>query len=315
MMDSTSGARLAQLFLETPIEEGLALPSRAEFTGRVEQWQKQRGIERPLVPLDDTEPDPRHLLYWLLRMAIATYERCLTPLPPPEPALLARFVDLISTRPIEIEDHAQLHIDAESSLRRAAVIRDQVALNPGPVLAVGDDDEVTLALALLGVPALHAVDIDERLLAHLADQSQALGHPVQVGCVDVFEDRVPTPWRGAFSAVITDPIRSHEPCMGFLEYALGCLSNERSAGLFWADHPDWNFEYDEVLASLRALGMSPPVLYPLWHAYPITSTWLPDLDQKCQLLGVDPLWFRNLTREVKGWSHLHQLQRLGTALG
>jgi len=287
-----------------PAEE---LPTPAELDDLARAWVERLGLPTPGAVVEDADPDPRELVWWLLGMAAVTYRREREPPPAPEPALASRLAALLAGRPALAPEHAQLHIDVASVARRAAVVHERLAASPGPVLAVGDDDGVAVALALLGVEPLVVVDIDERVLDFSAAAGRALGRSIQVGCVDVFEDPPPGPWRGAFAAVVTDPIRSLEPCLAFLDYGAACLRREGGAGLFWADHPAWNLEVEAVIAALGRRGLVVRRRHDDWHRYPLTPEWLGELGDKARAVGVEPAWLGALAAAVSGWSHLYEL--------
>jgi len=292
---------------ELPAGPAEELPTPAELDALARSWIARLGLPTPGAVVEDADPDPRELVWWLLGMAAVTYRRECEPPPAPEPALASRLAVLLSGRPALAPEHAQLHVDVASVARRAAVVYERLAAAPGPVLAVGDDDGVAVALALLGVEPLVVVDIDERVLDFSAAAGRALGRSLQVGCVDVFEDPPPGPWRGAFAAVVTDPIRSLEPCLAFLDYGAACLRREGAAGLFWADHPAWNLEVEAVIAALGQRGLAVRRRHDDWHRYPLTPAWLGDLGDKARAVGVEPAWLAALAAAVSGWSHLYEL--------
>lgn len=128
----------------------LSLPEDAppeRVRARVEAWLAARGCARPAPGADPD--DPRVGLWWLMRMAWRTHRRAREPWPPVDPARLAHLEALMETRPGRDEAHGQLHVDAASTLRRAQAVARVREAHPGPVLAVGDDDAVSLALHLL----------------------------------------------------------------------------------------------------------------------------------------------------------------------
>lgn len=297
---------LARLLRPRGVTEA-GLPTPAEFAGWVSGWVERLGLVTPAAVVEDADPDPRELVWWLLAMASSTFRRELAPPPCVEPGFVARLGELLAGRPALAAEHAQLHVDVASVARRAMVVKDGLAAAPGPILAVGDDDGVAVALALLGVRELCVVDIDERVLEFSMTAGHAVGADLRVGCVDVFEDPPPRPWRGAFSAVITDPIRSFEPCLAFLAYGASCLRRTGAAGLYWADHPAWNLEVEAVLAELPRLGLSLRTCHPDWHRYPVAAEWLGDLHAKAGEIGAEPAWLAELAAVVSGWSHLYEL--------
>lgn len=168
----------------------------------------------------------------------------------------------------------------------------------GPVLAVGDDDAVTLALMQLGAREVHAVDLDARLLAFL----EARG--VSVTRADVLGAPVPEPLRRRFAAVVTDPFRDLDGGLGFLSFAAACVAE--GGDLFWVDHPDWNFEHAEVRASFEQLGWRVVEERELWHRYPMEADTFEDV---ARAFPEHADSIRAAARETDAWSNLIRLRR------
>lgn len=274
---------------------------------RFEALIRELGLERPDPAQDAEQEDPRWLAWWLLRMAAATERRRASPLPPVDPELRARFEGLLRSRPPRDEAHAQLHIDPESTLRRALAVHTRVPPDAGPVLAVGDDDAVTVALALLGRRELHAVDVDGRTLDFLERAGRAAGSPIAVTPADVFAEAVPPELRHRCAAAITDPIRSAEGAIAFLLYARAALRRDRPSQLFWADHPDWNFDYARVRETLSGAGLRCTEVLENLHAYPLGEALFPRIDESARVVGLDPADLRDLASRTCAFSHLHVL--------
>jgi hypothetical protein len=273
----------------------------------VEEILARHGAARPAPGADD-EADMRHALHWLLRMAETTHRRASTPAAPVDPVVLARFEALLAERPPRDVEHAQLHIDAASSLRRAQVVRAHAVKHPGAVLAVGDDDAVTLALALLGQRELFAVDIDPRILAFLSRAAREIGAHIEVAEVDVLGAPLPSSLRRRCTAVLTDPIRDMDATIGFLLFGAAALSREVPSRLYWADHPDWSFEHGEVVAALERAGLHVAEVHEDLHAYPLEPGVI-DLDRIARELAIDAAWLKNVASLTRAWSHLYALER------
>lgn len=295
--------RLARMLApEAPNE-----PSLEDVRAGVSTLLAHYGCSRPEPGADD-HADVRHALWWLLRMAERTCARALDPLPSPDPALLERFTALLDPRPTRDEEYAQLHIDAASTLRRAEKVHAHVVQHPGPVLAVGDDDALTLALALMGTPELFAVDIDERILEFLASAAASIGQRIEVARVDVLDEPLPPALRRRCTAVIADPIRSLEPTLGFLLFGAAAMRRDAPSHLFWADHPDWTFEHDQVVETLAGAGLKVVRTHEDLHAYPLEPGVI-DLERVGRELSIDVAWLRELASLTRGWSSLYELAR------
>jgi len=263
---------------------------RAGALARIEALGLRR--PEPLFGDGEGEDDPRELLWWLLRMAIATHDAA------PEPVETRRLEEVLTARPQLRLEHAQMPIDLASTVRRAAAIEGE------RVLFVGDDDAASIALLLRGPREVHVFDIDEALLAWLSETARDLPGTLVTHRVDVFEDEPPPALVGRCDAVVTDPIRSLEPCLAFLELGLACL---RPGGLlYWADHPDWNVELPLVMAEMRSRDLQMQATRELLHRY-VLDGWLEDLPAKAKALGVDVGWLRRLAAAVDGWTHLYVL--------
>jgi branched-chain polyamine synthase A-like protein len=283
------------------------LPSADAIASAAATILARHGCERPEPGADD-EADVRHALYWLVRMAERTYRRLFDPPPAPDAELAARFEALLAERPERDAEHAQLHVDAASSLRRAEIVRGFVARYPGPVLAVGDDDAVTLALALLGVPELHAVDIDERVLGFVAAAARSIGARVEVAKADVLGEPVPPPLRKRCAAVITDPIRSLEPTLAFVLFGAAAMRRDAPSRLFFCDHPEWSFEHALAVEALAGAGLHIVETHEDVHAYPLDAGAI-DTDRMARELDLDPAWLRELASSTSAWSNLYVLSR------
>ena len=270
---------------------------------RVDAALTALGCEPP-APGSDPEA-PEIALHFLARMAWRTLRRAKEPLPAIDPDTLARFEAALVHRPARDEAHGQLFIDAPSALRRAGAILEHTK---GPILAVGDDDAVSLALVLLGAGEVTAVDIDERILDFLSRAGANEGCSISTQRVDVLNEPVPEPLRRRFAAVVTDPFRDLDGGVGFVLYAAACMERDAPSALFWVDHPDWNFEHDRVRADLEAVGLELDWTREDLHAYPLSlAVFDPSPIAEAFALPIEGL--RALVEKTSAWSHLHRLRR------
>jgi len=299
---------LAELLRPAGSEALGAPPDPALVASWVTELMAKGGCRRPSAFDAEADDDPRAFLWWLLRMAQHQYARLLAPERPLDPAHLGRLRDLLASRPGAAAEHAQLCIDVPSTLQRAVAVREAMGSSTGPVLAVGDDDGVVVALALLGATGLAVVDIDPRVLDWLSQGVRAVGGVLDAEVVDVLAGPVPRRFRGLAAGVVTDPPRSFEECIAFLRFSRACLAPDPAARLLWADHPDWNFEHAQVLAALPGVGLRMVEILPDLHAYPLAGVWLPDAARKARQLDVPAPWLAALMARTPAISHLYVLE-------
>ena len=289
---------------------GKRLPTAKELWRHVEGLLAEYGLELDRPPddaaVDDNQDeDPRLFLWWLLRMAAITYAK--QPPPVVDEELLRRFEALVRHRPPRQEEHGQLHIDAESALRRAMTVIATVADHPGPIVAVGDDDAVTLAMALLGQQDLAVLDIDAGLLSFLRETGRELGANIRTFAMDFFDDAVPREIRGQCRAAFTDPIRNFEGAMQFILVGAATLDRSPWCRLSFADHPDWNLDHDAVQAALPSLNHRIIEVHRNLHGYPLNPAVFPLRQRTVEAFNLDAGWLDDLIAASAASSHLYVL--------
>ena len=271
-----------------------------QYLARLEtapQGKHDPGEPDPGEP-DPGEPNPdecRALIQWLLHMALATHERLRVP--HARPPQLRQLETILLHRPTVETSFSQMHIDAASALRRAAVVEE------GPTLLVGDDDAVSAALHLLGHVDLHVVDVDSRLLAYLRPFASTYH-------CDVFRDSPPASLLRRCTTAIIDPMRDFDGCMAFMDFAVACIAP--GGTLLLADHPNWNPELPYVLKALPGFELTLEKTLRLMHRYPFDLSWRPDLAPHAAILDVESEWLEQVADHVSGWSHLYVLRKSAT---
>lgn len=143
-----------------------------------------------------------------------------------------RFQAIAQNRPNAIKDYDQGYVLEYVTIARVALMWQKGDLAGLELLVLGDDDLVSIAAALTGVPKRVAVlDIDERLLDFIQKVSDKEGLGIQVTKHDL---RYPLPeeLQGAFDTFITDPTESLKGMKAFLSRSLSCLKGPGSAGYF-----------------------------------------------------------------------------------
>ncbi len=145
--------------------------------------------------------------------------------------VLEAYRGLIADRPQAIERYDQGYISPEGVVRRVAFMYERGDLY-GDIFIVGDDDLLSLAAALTGLPRrIVVVDIDERLITFLNRLAQAQGFPIEAQVYDV-QQAFPDAWRGQFDVFVTDPVETVPGLELFLSRGVSTLRGVGSAGYF-----------------------------------------------------------------------------------
>jgi len=147
-----------------------------------------------------------------------------------------KFKDIARNRPEAIRDYDQGYVLEEVTVARVALMWQKGDLAGLNLMVLGDDDLVSIAAALTGVPKrVTVIDIDDRILEFIQEVSDKEGLEIQVLKHDL---RYPLPeeLQGAFDTFITDPTESFEGMKAFLSRSLSCLKGPGSAGYFGFTH-------------------------------------------------------------------------------
>jgi predicted methyltransferase len=162
----------------------------------------------------------------------------------------------------------QTHCTVATKLRRALLLLEAGALTRAPLLLLGDDDLVSVALALVtrhvGLPEAMAqatvLDVDERVLGFIERELTALGAPAAELVRHDVRAPLPSALAGRFGHVATDPPYTLAGARLFTARAVSALRPGADGRLllsFAAKDPDTALALDRLLVeqglSTRAL--------------------------------------------------------------
>jgi N4-bis(aminopropyl)spermidine synthase len=160
------------------------------------------------------------------------------------PAELTEAVDRLA----EIMEHGpgadlaldQSHCTPETKVRRVLALIRSGVLPGGPLLLIGDDDLVSLAVGVVGdvlgiplTPRLAVADIAEDVLGYIADTATSLDLRVDLAQHDLREP-LPERLRGEFDAAMTDPPYTPEGARLFLSRAVEGLQPGPAHSIFFS---------------------------------------------------------------------------------
>ncbi|MDQ0683936.1 putative methyltransferase/GNAT superfamily N-acetyltransferase/DNA-directed RNA polymerase subunit RPC12/RpoP [Streptomyces achromogenes] len=155
----------------------------------------------------------------------------------------------------------QSHCTAETKVRRVLALLTAGALPGGSLLLVGDDDLISLAVAVVGdvlggpiVEQVTVVDISEEILDHIRKTAAGLGTRVETVRHDL---RLPLPaaLHGQHDVAMTDPPYTPEGARLFLSRAVEGLRPGPAHSVFFSFGGKSPDEMLEVQREIMALGL------------------------------------------------------------
>lgn len=160
--------------------------------------------------------------------------------------LAQRFDEVTVDRPEAILDYDQGYITTRTVISRIALIAERGDLEGKKLLVLGDDDLLSIAAGLSGLPEeIVVLEIDDRLVEYINRKAKQLGLPVQAEKYD-FRDKLPEQYVGRFDTFNTDPPETIEALEVCMTRGLTGLRGEGCAGYFGLTRTEsslkkWNF--------------------------------------------------------------------------
>ncbi|MGI9951222.1 bis-aminopropyl spermidine synthase family protein [Moorellaceae bacterium AZ2] len=221
-----------------------------------------------------------------------------------------RFVEITDRRPQPIKEYDQGFVTAETTVSRVALMADRGDLEGKRLLVLGDDDLVSLAAGLSGMPEeVVVLEIDDRLIDFINEVARENNLRV-TACRYDFRQKLPGEYVGSFHTFATDPpetIEALEVCLG---RGLLSLRGEGCAGYFGLTHAEsslrkWN-ELQQLLVGKFKVTITD--IIDDFNHYVNWEYLLPSLKKSLPFLRVPPRtnWYR---------SAMYRIQTLGTVEG
>ncbi|MFE7645615.1 GNAT family N-acetyltransferase [Streptomyces phaeoluteigriseus] len=172
-----------------------------------------------------------------------------------------RLGDLMESGPAADMSIDQSHCTPETKVRRVLALLAAGALPGGNLLLIGDDDLVSLAVAVVGdvlgspiVERVTVVDISPEILAYIRKVSAGLGTRVETVEHDL-RHPLPTELHNGFDVAMTDPPYTAEGARLFLSRAVEGLRPGPSHSVFFSFGGKSPDEMLEVQREIMALGL------------------------------------------------------------
>ena len=148
----------------------------------------------------------------------------------PVTRIAEKFREIAADRPEAIQDYDQGYVTEESTLYRIAFMWSRGDLAGKELLVLGDDDLVSLAAALTGVPKrVVMLDIDERLVEFVQEVAGREGLQVEALRHDLREP-LPEELVSAFDTFFCDPTESLRGFLAFAGRGISALRGPGAAG-------------------------------------------------------------------------------------
>lgn len=147
--------------------------------------------------------------------------------------LLKRFLEVSCNRPRPRSDYDQAYITPESTVARVALMARRGDLTGRRLIVLGDDDLVSLAAALSGLPQrVSVLEIDDELVGFIEETKGRWGLEMLDVWVHDLREPLAEEHLRAYDTFVTDPPESWEGCTLFLTRGLSALKGVGGAGHF-----------------------------------------------------------------------------------
>jgi hypothetical protein len=146
--------------------------------------------------------------------------------------ILEEYKKIAMNRPKAVEKYDQGFISLEGVVKRVAFMYERGELSNAEIFVGGDDDLLSIVLALTGLPKrVVAVDIDERLINIINKTAKERGLPLEAFTHDLryeFSDDI----KKKFDVFVTDPVETVPGIRLFLSRCVSTLKGIGCSGYF-----------------------------------------------------------------------------------
>ena len=151
--------------------------------------------------------------------------------------ILEKFKELTKDRPLPTSDFDQGFIRPEDTLKRVAFIYLRGDLEENEIFILGDDDLISIAMALTGLPRrITVVEIDERINRFIKETCEKIGYKnIEIYNYNVIE-ALPKELKGQFDVFVTDPVETKKGLKLFIARCIESLKGPGSVGYMGFTH-------------------------------------------------------------------------------
>lgn len=182
--------------------------------------------------------------------------------------LAEEFHELVKDRPEAVQEFDQGYVTEETSIARVALIYARGDLVGKEILVLGDDDLVSLALALTRLPRrVVALDLDQRILQFLHKAAQEKKLALEVYQHDLREP-LPPDFLRRFDTFACDPTESLHGYLAFAHRGISALRGPGCAGYLGLTRQEASLKkWQKIQKALLEAGAVITDLFPNFHEY------------------------------------------------
>ncbi len=151
--------------------------------------------------------------------------------------IFLKFKEVTQDRPLPTSDFDQGFVRPEDTIKRVAFIYLRGDLENTEIFILGDDDLLSLAMALTKFPKkIVVVEIDKRINNFIEKVARQIGYlNLEVYNYNVLEE-IPAFLRGRFDVFITDPVETKKGLKLFVARCIAALKGPGSVGYIGFTH-------------------------------------------------------------------------------
>ncbi|NOZ82299.1 MAG: bis-aminopropyl spermidine synthase family protein [Euryarchaeota archaeon] len=185
-------------------------------------------------------------------------------------SLLRRFRRLLKERPLTTADYFQGNMDAESVVARVYLMDARDGLAGRRICLVGDDDYLSLALALTNLPErVYVLEIDERIGEFIESCARRDGLEIEFIHYSV-EEPLPKELRGRCHIFSTEPLETLSGFLSFFARGAGTLAGRNCSGYVGLTNLECSLEkWRRIQQEMLGMGFVITELRRRFSSYPM----------------------------------------------
>ncbi len=217
----------------------------------------------------------------------------------PELEFADEFLRMVRGRPLPLEEYDQGYIAPEDVLLRAGFMLERGDVAGRSILLIGDDDLLSIALALTGVAKrVHALDADSRVVEFINSAASELDAELEA---EVYDVRKPLPEElaGEFDVFVTDPVETLPGITLFLSRGAEGLRGRGCSGYFGLTTLEAGVgKWYRIQGVLQEMGFAITDIRRRFSVYPCEESNFFRYQEKLRVVKVlgsrcDHHWFRS----------------------